>query len=56
MTKEIYTPTDLAVRWECSVDVIYDLLRSRKLAGFKVGNQWRISHQTVNQFEGGQTA
>jgi hypothetical protein len=54
--KDIYTPDDLALRWGCCVQVVYTLLRSRKLMGFKVGNQWRVTTQALQKFEGGQTA
>lgn len=37
MPSQVYTPADLAVRWNCSLDVVYDLLRSGRLRGFHVG-------------------
>lgn len=55
MESETYTPFDLRVRWKCSLDVIYDLLRQRKLAGFKVGKAWRITTEAVRKYEGGMT-
>ena len=47
----VYTVDTLAARWMCSTDVIYDLLRRKKLKGFKVGTAWRISADAVNRFE-----
>lgn len=51
---QIYTAVDLAVRWQCSLDVIYDLLRQRKLPGFKVGSSWRIKAEAVDNYERGE--
>ena len=31
MPSQVYTPADLAARWNCSLDVVYDLLRSGRL-------------------------
>ena len=38
-----YTPRTLAQTWDCSPDVVYDLLRTGKLKGFRVGRHWRVS-------------
>lgn len=46
-----YTIKELAETWRCSTDVIYDLLRSGKLHGFKVGGGWRISDEARREFE-----
>lgn len=46
-----FTVETLAQRWCCSSDIIYDLLRTRKLKGFKVGSSWRISPEAVDHFE-----
>lgn len=46
-----YTPQTLAQMWQCSTDVIYDLLRMRKLVGFKVGTGWRIADSAVRDYE-----
>ena len=42
-TDEYYTPQSLATKWGCSKDIVYDLLRTGKLQGFKLGRDWRIS-------------
>ena len=46
-----YTVRELAVCWNCSTDIVYDLLRSGKLAGFKLGKSWRISDEARQTFE-----
>ena len=46
-----YTIKELAEIWRCSTDVIYDLLRSGKLRGFKVGGGWRISEDARREYE-----
>ena len=51
MTNTAFTVETLAERWCCSTDVIYDLLRKRKLKGFKLGSAWRISTREVDRFE-----
>lgn len=51
MADQAYTVDRLAERWDCSRDVIYDLLRKRELKAFKVGSAWRISAAEVNRFE-----
>lgn len=51
MANEVHTVDTLARRWLCSPDVIYDLLRTRKLKAFKVGSAWRITAQAVEDFE-----
>lgn len=47
----IYTIADLAKLWKCSKDVIYDMLLSGRLKGFKVGRQWRISYEARMNYE-----
>ena len=46
-----YTIKELAALWRCSTDVIYDLLRSGKLHGFKIGGGWRISDEARREYE-----
>lgn len=50
-----YTIQQLCQRWQCSNQLIYDLLRTRQLHGFKVGKEWRISEKEVERFEAGDT-
>ena len=46
-----YTPQTLAEKWGCSKDLVYDLLRSGKLRGFKLGRDWRISDEARLEYE-----
>ena len=55
MSPQVFTPADLAARWNCALDTVYDLLRSGRLRGFHVGSQWRISERQVDKYEGGET-
>lgn len=50
-----YTPRTLAQAWECSPDVVYDLLRTGKLKGFRVGRHWRVSDEARLEYERGKT-
>lgn len=50
---EVFTPDTLAAHWQCSRDVIYDMLRRRQIAAFKVGKGWRISAEAVMRYERG---
>lgn len=49
--QEYYTVPELAARWRCSADVVYDLLRRGKLQGFKLGSSWRITDEARIQYE-----
>ena len=46
-----YTVDTLAVRWCCSRDVIYDMIRQRKIKAFKAGRVIRISAEEVARYE-----
>jgi excisionase family DNA binding protein len=48
---KVYTVPELAAEWRCSPDVIYDLLRSARLSGFKVGGLWRITEEAKTKYE-----
>ena len=54
MSPQVFTPADLAARWNCALDTVYDLLRSGRLRGFHVGSQWRITDRQVERFENGE--
>lgn len=56
MSSEYYTVPELAARWRCSTDVVYDLLRQGKLHGFKLGASWRITDDARIQYEQTPTA
>ena len=51
MSSEYYTVPELAARWRCSTDVVYDLLRQGKLHGVKLGASWRITDDARIQYE-----
>lgn len=51
VTQEYFTVPELAARWRCSADVVYDLLRRGKLQGFKLGSSWRITDEARIQYE-----
>lgn len=46
-----FTVPELAEFWHCSADIVYDLLRSGKLKGFKLGREWRISDEARRIYE-----
>lgn len=50
----VYTVDTLAERWQCSRDVLYDMLRQKKLKAFKVGTAYRISAAEVDRHERGE--
>lgn len=45
------TPEEVAKRWRCSKDAVYDMLARGDLPGFKVGRSWRITAQAVHDYE-----
>lgn len=49
--KRPFTPETLAERWQCSTGVIYRMLSSGQLPGFKIGKLWRIRAEDVEEFE-----
>ena len=51
VTQEYFTVPELAARWRCSADVVYDLLRQGRLQGFKLGASWRITDEARIQYE-----
>lgn len=51
MTPGAFTIDGLADYWNCSKDVIYDLLKTKELKGFRLGKAWRISAREVERFE-----
>lgn len=46
-----YTVESLAHFWACSTDMVYDLLKSGKLIGFKLGREWRITEEARINYE-----
>ena len=51
MPDKAFTVITLASYWDCSVDEVYRLLRSKQLKGFKLGKAWRISPTAVREYE-----
>ena len=50
-----YSVVTLADKWGCSPDLVYSLLRQKKLRAFKLGHDWRISEQARLDYENGVT-
>ena len=50
-----FSVTTLATRWDVSVDLVYDLVRSGEVAAMKIGNTWRIPLSSVERYEEEQT-
>ena len=49
---KLTTPSRLAARWECSDTLVYDMLNSGDLPGFKLGGKlWRIRMTDVEAYE-----
>ena len=48
-----FSPATLAERWGCSTTLVYDLLASGALRGWRVGKLWRISASAVEEYENG---
>ena len=46
-----YTPQEVAALWQCCTATVYELLRNKKLSGFKVGRDWRITESAVRAYE-----
>ena len=46
-----YTVESLAARWQCSRDVVYDMIRTKRIKAFKVGRMLRISAEEVARYE-----
>lgn len=46
-----FTVESLAARWQCSRDVIYDMIRQHQIKAFKVGRVLRISAEEVTRYE-----
>lgn len=46
-----YTIRTLSEHWDCSPDVLYDLIRKGELKAFKLGSTLRITAEEVDRFE-----
>ena len=54
MSESVFTVEELADRWKCSRDVLYDMLRQKELRSFRIGNSYRISAAEVHRHESGE--
>ena len=46
-----YSVPDVARRWGVRPGAVYSLLRSGRLKGFKAGKEWRVSDESLRQYE-----
>ena len=49
--RDIYTIAQLAQRWQCSPDAIYDMVRRGGIESFRVGKAIRFSAEAVAEYE-----
>lgn len=49
--REVYTITQLAQRWQCSADAIYDMVRRGDIKSFRVGKAIRFTAEAVAEYE-----
>lgn len=49
--REVYTITQLAQRWQCSTDAIYDMVRRGDIKSFRVGKAIRFTAEAVAEYE-----
>lgn len=52
MSNEVLTIKQVAERWHVDRDTIYRMISSGKLKAFQVGRQWRVTAETVAEYEG----
>ena len=55
MTSEVFTVEELAERWKCAPLTIYNMMKSGKLRGFKLGRGVRIPREAVERYERGES-
>ncbi|BAE50296.1 hypothetical protein amb1492 [Paramagnetospirillum magneticum AMB-1] len=53
MQPRALTPAQLAERWQCSDQHVYNLVRAKKLQAMRLGKLIRITIQAVEEFECG---
>ena len=49
--RDIYTIDQLAQRWQCSPDAIYDMVRRGDIKSFRVGTEIRFTAAAVADHE-----
>ena len=47
----IYTVKELAARWKCSVDAVYDMIRRGVLPSIRIGKSYRVTGAAVEAYE-----
>ena len=52
--RDIYTIAQLAQRWQCSPDAIYDMVRRGDIKSFRVGKAIRFTAEAVAEYEKGE--
>ena len=52
----LLTAQDVAARWSCSPSHVRRLARSGRLAGMRLGTDWRFSLAAVEAYEAGNTS
>jgi excisionase family DNA binding protein len=51
MSDHAFTVNTLAEHWACSPDIVYDMIRQKKIKAFKLGRVIRISAEEVARYE-----
>ena len=49
--RDIYTIAQLAQRWQCAPDAIYDMVRRGDIKSFRVGTAIRFTAEAVAEYE-----
>ena len=49
--RDIYTIAQLAQRWQCPPDAIYDMVRRGDIKSFRVGKAIRFTAEAVAEYE-----
>lgn len=52
MSDRPYSPATLADRWQCSAQLVRNMLERGEIKGFRHGKMWRIPAAEVARFEG----
>ena len=47
----IFTPEDVAKRWNISAYTVRQMLNDGRLQGFKAGREWRVTEDALRRFE-----
>ncbi len=55
MSAQTLSDHELADEWDCNIQLVQKLLRTGKLAGYKVGNMWRIDRPAIDAYKAANT-